>query len=216
LRAGFRRRRALLSPVRLDLDRREQGGCCMHSFRRNVPLDTTPYVAPAVQDRTGPPLSQGFLFTMVATVAGDHCSPEILEALSRIDPDAWYHGQLLESILEHFEQKDPALVRYVARNIYLLLRGELEKQGINSPRVVMESVPLIWRNVTRGDAGVWRSLVGPTRAHLEAEQPHNCRFEEGTLVGLLEAFDARNVRIEHGPCMRSGAPFCVFEARWEE
>ena len=101
-----------------------------------------PLVAPAAADRTGPPLSQGFLFTMVATVAGDHCSPEILDALSRIDPDAWYHGQLLE--------------------------------------------------------------------------PYNCHFEEGAIVGLLEAFEARNVRIEHGPCRRADAPFCVFDARWEE
>ena len=188
----------------------------MHSFLRGAPLDTTSFVPPPVEDRSGPPLSQGFLFTMVSTVAADHCSPEILEALSRVDPDAWYHGQLLESILEHFEAKDPALARYVGRNIHFMLRGELEKDGIDSPRVVMESVPRIWRNVTRGDAGIWRSIVGPARARLEAEQPHNCRFEEGTLVGLLEGFEARNVRIEHGPCMRDGAPFCVFEARWDE
>jgi hypothetical protein len=188
----------------------------MYSFRRSAPFDTTPLVAPVADDRTGPPLTQGFLFTMVATVAGEHCSPEILDALSLIDPDAWYHGQLLESILTHFEEKDPALVRYVGRNIHFMLGADLEKQGIKSPMMVMESVPLIWRTATRGDGGVWRSLVGPRRAHLEAEQPYNCGFEEGTLVGLLEAFKARNVRIDHGPCRRTGAPFCVFEARWEE
>src|SRR4051794_24322449 len=142
----------------------------MQSFRRTAPLDTTVYVAPAVEDRTGPPLSQGFLFTMVATVAADHCSPEILEALSRVDPDAWYHGQLLESILTHFEQKDPALVPYVGRNIHFMLRSELERDGISSPRMVMEAVPHIWRHATRGDGGVWRTIVGPCRAHLEAEQ----------------------------------------------
>lgn len=188
----------------------------MYSFRRGAPLDAVPIAAPAAEDRSGPPLSQGFLFTMVATVAGDHCSPEILDVLSRIDPDAWYHGQLFESILEHFEAKDPALVRYVGRNIYFMLRSELEKYGIKSPRRMMESVPSVWRTVTRGDSGEWRTLVGPLRAHVEADQPYNCRFEEGTLVGLLEAFDARNVRIEHGPCKREGAPFCVLDARWEE
>lgn len=188
----------------------------MHSFRRGAPLDTTTFVPPALEDRSGPPLSQGFLVTMVGTVAADHCSPEILEALSRVDPNAWYHGQLLESILEHFEAKDPTLVRYVGRNLHFMLRGELEKGGISSPRAVMESVPSIWRNGTRGDTGVWRSLVGPQRARLELEQPHNCLFEEGSVVGLLEAFEARNVRVEHSPCMRDGAPFCVLEARWEE
>ena len=188
----------------------------MHSFRRSAPLDTTPLVAPEAEDRTGPPLTQGFLFTMVATVAGDHCSPEILDALSRIDPDAWYHGQLLESILTHFEEKDPALVRYVGRNMYFMMRTELEKLGIKSATAGMESIPMIWRLATRGDGGAWRALVGPRRAHLEAEQPYNCRFEEGALVGLLEAFDARNVRVEHSPCRRDGAAFCAFELRWEE
>jgi hypothetical protein len=97
-----------------------------------------------------------------------------------------------------------------------MLRSDLERDGISSPMMVMEAVPHIWRSATRGDGGGWRTIVGPRRAHLEAAQPYNCRFEEGTIRGLLEAFDARNVRIEHGPCMRGGAPFCVFEARWEE
>src|SRR3954468_3375922 len=127
----------------------------MQSFRRTAPLDTTVYVAPAVEDRSGPPLSQGFLFTMVATVAADHCSPEILEALSRVDPDAWYHGQLLESILTHFEQKDPALVQHIGRNIYFFMRTQLLAQGITTPRAVLEGIPAVWRQVTRGDGGDW-------------------------------------------------------------
>ncbi len=188
----------------------------MHSFRRSAPLDLAPLVAPAVEDRTGPPLTQGFMFTMVATVASEHCTPEILEVLSRVDPDAWYHGQLLESILTHFEDKDPALVVHVGRNIHFCMRSQLHAQGITSPMLVMESVPGIWRHGTRGDGGEWTAIVGPLRARLEAHQPYNCRFEEGTLLGLLEACDARNVRIGHGPCMRDGAPCCVFEARWEE
>ena len=188
----------------------------MYSFRRSAPLDATPLVAPAVEDRTGPPLTQGFLFTLVSTIASDHCSPEILDVLSRIDPDAWYHGQLLESILTHFEEKDPALVPHVGRNIHFFMRSQLQQDGFTSATMVMEGVPRIWRQVTRGDGGAWRSIVGPRRAHLEAEQPYNCRFEEGTLRGLLEAFDARNVRIDHGPCMRAGAPFCTFEVRWDE
>jgi hypothetical protein len=188
----------------------------MHSFRRSAPLDLVPLVAPGVEDRTGPPLTQGFLFTLLATVAADHCSPEILEVLSRIDPDAWYDGQLLETILTHFEEKDPALVTHLGRNIHFFMRAQLQQQGVTSAMMVMEGVPTIWRHVTRGDGGDWRALVGPRRAHMEAQQPYNCKFEEGTLRGLLEAFDARNVRIEHGPCMRDGAPFCVFDVRWEE
>lgn len=188
----------------------------MHSLRRSAPLEAIPLVAPAPEDRTGPPLTQGFLFTMVATVAADHCSPEILAVLTSVDPDAWYHGQLLESVLTHFEEKDAALVTHVGRNIHFFMRSQLQQDGYTTATAVMEGVPRIWRQVTRGDGGVWRSIVGPRRAHLEAEQPYNCKFEEGTLRGLLEAFEARNVRIDHGPCMRDGAPFCTFEVRWEE
>ncbi|MEP7120596.1 MAG: hypothetical protein ABJE95_06795 [Byssovorax sp.] len=188
----------------------------MHSFRRGAPLDLAQYTAPAIEDRTGPPLSQGFLFTMIATVASEHCSPEILDALSRVDPDAWYHGQLLESILTHFEEKDPALVPHIGRNIYFFMRTQLLAQGITSPRAVLEGIPAIWHQVTRGDGGEWTAIVGPRRARLEACQPYNCHFEEGTVRGLVEALEARNVRIDHGPCMRDGAPGCVFEVRWEE
>ncbi len=188
----------------------------MYSFARSAPLDLAPLVAPAIEDRTGPPLTQGFLFTMVATVASEHCTPEILDALSRVDPDAWYHGQLLESILTHFEEKDPALVVHVGRNIHFFMRSQLMEQGVTSPTMVMEGVPYIWHQVTRGDGGEWTAIVGPRRARLEAYQPYNCLFEEGTLRGLLEAFEARNVRIDHGPCMRDGAPCCVFEVRWDQ
>ena len=188
----------------------------MHSFARSAPLDLAPVVAPSIEDRTGPPLSQGLLFTMIATVASEHCTPEILDALSRVEPDAWYHGQLLESILTHFEEKDPTLVQHIGRNIYFFMRSQLLAQGVTSPRAVLEGIPHIWRQVTRGDGGDWTAIVGPKRARLEACQPYNCLFEEGTVRGLVEALDARNVRIDHGPCMRDGAPSCVFEIRWEE
>lgn len=188
----------------------------MHRFARHAPFDTTTYVPPAESDRSGPPLSQGFLFTMVSTVAAEHCSEEALAVLARLDPDAWYHGQLLETLLNQMEDKDPALPALVGRNIYYMMRSHLEALGITSCRAVLEAVPTIWVTATRGDGGVWRSMVGPNRAHLEAEQPYNCMFEVGTLRGLLEAYGATNVRIAHGPCMRNGAPFCTMEVRWDD
>lgn len=188
----------------------------MHSFQRHAPLDATTYVAPLEADRTGPPLTQGFLFTIVGTVAGAHCDPEVLEILAKIDPNAWYHGQLLESILSRFEDKDPALPAYVGRNVHFMARSQLDQQGIKTPSAVLEKVNAIWQRGTRGDDGEWRALVGPKRAHLEMEVSYNCRFEEGAIRGLMESFDAVDVKIEHTQCMRDGAPFCVLEVRWEE
>jgi hypothetical protein len=188
----------------------------MHRFRRNAPLDPTPYPAPAEDDRTGPPLSQGFLFTMVGTVAARHLTPEITAVLEQIDPDAWYHGQLLETLLNRLEDLDPALPTYIGRNIFFMWRSQLEAQGFRTAAAVMEAVPSLWKQATRGDGGVWRAVVGPQRAHLEAEQPYNCMFEAGTIQGLLEAYEATNFRIVHAPCMRNGAPFCVLDARWDE
>ena len=188
----------------------------MFRFQRYAPLDTSTYPAPAVGDRTGPPLSQGFLFTMVGTVAARHASDEITAALARIDPDAWYHGQLLETMLNRFEDLDPALPQHIGRNIYFMWRSQLEALGFRTATAVMEAVPSLWRQATRGDGGVWRAVVGPQRAHLEVEQPYNCLFEAGTIQGLLEAYDAVNIRLTHSPCMRSGAPCCVLEVRWDE
>jgi hypothetical protein len=188
----------------------------MFRFQHDAPLDATPHVAPAEDDRSGPPLSQGFLFTMVGTVMAHRASPEVLALLARMDPDAWYEGQLLETLLNRFEAMDPALPQYIGRNIYFMWRSQLEALGFRTAGEVMAAVPALWKQVARGDSGEWRVAVGPQRAHLEAEQPYNCQFEAGTLVGLLEAYGATHVRLVHVPCRRSGAPFCVFEVRWDD
>ncbi len=188
----------------------------MHRFQRYAPLDATPLAPPAEDDRTGPPLTQGFLFTMVGTVAAEHCSREIADLLARIDPDAWYHGQLLETVLNRFEDQDPGLPEKIGRNIHFMWRSQLDALGFRSARAVMESLPRLWRVATRGNGGEWRAVVGPQRAHVEAQQPYNCLFEQGTVRGLLEAYGAGNVRVSHSPCMRSGAPFCVLDLRWND
>jgi len=188
----------------------------MFRFQRYAPLDATPIAAPREDDRSGPPLSQGFLFTMVSTVAAEHCSPEVLEVLARIDPNAWYHGQLLETILSQLEDKDPELPERVGRNIFFMWRSQLEAIGFRTAGAVMEALGLLWRSATRGDGGEFRAVVGPRRAHIELLQPYNCLFEAGTIRGLLEAYEATHVRIVHAPCVRDGAPYCVLDARWEE
>lgn len=188
----------------------------MFRFTRHAPLDATPLAAPAEDDRTGPPLTQGFLFTMVSTVAAEHCRPEVRELLARIDPDAWYHGQLLETILSELEDEDPELPGKVGRNIHFMWRSQLESFGIKSADAVMAGLGVLWKKATRGDGGEYRSVVGPRRAHVELEQPYNCLFEAGAVRGLAEAYEATNVRIVHGPCMRHGAPFCVLDVRWDE
>jgi hypothetical protein len=188
----------------------------MFRFQRHAPLDATPLVAPAEDDRSGPPLTQGFLFTMVSTVAAEHCSAEVRDLLARIDPDAWYHGQLLETILSQLEDRDPDLPAKVGRNIHFMWKSQLDPLGFRTAGAVMAALGQLWRSATRGDGGEFRAVVGPRRAHVEMEQPYNCHFEEGAVRGLLEAYDAAHVRIVHTPCMRDGAPFCVLEARWDE
>jgi hypothetical protein len=136
--------------------------------------------------------------------------------LAGIDPNAWYHGQLLETLLSQLEEKDAELPAQLGRNIYFMWRSQLEALGFRSAGAVLQAIPSLWKSVTRGDSGEWRAAVGPRHAHLEAEQPYNCRFESGTVRGLLEAYDATNVRLTHSPCMRDGAPFCVFDCRWDE
>ncbi len=188
----------------------------MFMFQRSAPLDTTPHTPPSQDDRTGPPLSQGFLFTMIGTVVADRAGPEVIEVLGKLDPDAWYHGQLLETLLNRFEEEDPGLPQRIGRNIFFMWRSQLEAQGFRTAGAVMEAVPSLWKQVTRGDSGEWRVAVGTRRAYLEVDQPYNCQFEAGTILGLLEAYGAINVRMSHAPCRRRGARFCVVDVRWEE
>jgi hypothetical protein len=189
----------------------------MYRFQRRAPLELIAVEPPPVAERTGPPLSQGALYTMLVTVAADHLSPEALALLDRIDPAAWYHDQLLETILNDFEDRDPELPAFVGRALYYMFRPFLRQMGLRTAEDCLRALPDIFKNGTRGDNGWWRvEHTGPGRARVEGQQPYNCKFEGGTLVGLLEGLDAEDVHVEHGQCMRAGAPFCVFEIRYRE
>lgn len=188
----------------------------MYRFSPTPVLDLATYPDPG-PDRSGPPLSQGFVLLLISTVAAEYCSPETLSALAGIDPNGWYSGQLLESVLSDFEQRDPALPAEIGKNIYYTLGGQFTAMGLRTPSDVITTLPSMWQFVTRGDSGEWRSeLLGPGRARLEAEQPYNCMFEQGAVQGALEAFDAYDVQIEHAQCARHGAPCCVFDISWRE
>jgi hypothetical protein len=189
----------------------------MNKLQRRAPLDTTAYPEPPVEDRSGPVLTLGAIFGMIRMVAADECSPEVMDAIAAIDGGAWYHGQLLETILSELEDRDPSLPLDVGRNIYFMYRAQLEQVGITSPDDIFTHIAAFWKTATRGDSGEVRGrLLGPGRAELVMEQPWNCRFEEGGLRGMLEAFGAKNLRIEHRPCMREGAPRCVLTVTWAQ
>lgn len=187
----------------------------MERFVPRAPFDFTPHQPPAAEDRTGPPLTQGFLFTLLSTVAAPYLGEATLAALAAVDPDAWYLGQDLETILTELEAQDPALPGVIGRTLYFMLRGEMEKHGILTGEQAIAVLPSLWVQATRGDSGVWRSeLLGPGRARVEMAQPYNCRFEEGALRGFMEAYELEDVQIVHRPCMREGAPRCVLEVKW--
>lgn len=188
----------------------------MYRFSQQAVLDLSTYPDPGPA-RVGPPLSQGFVLVLISTVAAEYCTPELRHLLAQVDPNAWYHGEVLEGILSDFEARDPALPAEIGKNIYYTLRGQFLAMGLRTPADVIRTIPMIWQHVTRGDSGEWRTeLLGPGRARLEVDQPYNCRFEEGAVQGALEAFDAYDVRIEHSACARNGAPFCIFNVTWRE
>lgn len=154
---------------------------------------------------------------MMSMVAADDLGREWLDVFGEIDPHAWYHGQLLETVLTELEGRDPTLPRSLGRSVYLLFRGQLESFGLTSAAAVIANLPLLWRQATRGDSGEFRSeLVGPHHARVELEQPYNCKFEEGAAVGFIESFGGRDIVVEHSPCMRHGAPSCRLELHWRE
>jgi hypothetical protein len=189
----------------------------MHRFERSAPLEAIRFPAPPVEDRNGPPVGRGLIYRMIGMVAAEHCTPEMLELFSRLDPDGWYHGQLLETLINHLETIEPELPREVGASFYTVIHDRFRDRGITTPEALIASYPLLWRLGARGDTGEVRAqMVGLQRARVEMEQSYNCRFWEGALRGNLEAVGAERVQIEHAPCMRTGAPCCVLDARWSE
>lgn len=186
-------------------------------FSRTAPLSLTPVPDPGIEDRSGPSLSRGSIFTLLAIVASEELSPEILARLKGLDPEAWYRGQDFETIINQLEDKDAALPELLGRNIYFMYRTHLQQAGIVSAEQLCNAITSIWAVATRGGSGTWRCrTLGERYFVMEAEQPYNCLFEMGALRGFVEAFDGREVQIEHQTCRRRGDPFCTFEARWEQ
>ena len=189
----------------------------MERFQRHAPLELVTYPEPPIEDRSGPALSSGGIFKLLATVAADELSPAALDLLDRIDPEAWYRGQILESLLSELEDRDPGLPYTVGRLTNLLMREDFRRLGLTSPERMLEHLPGLWPKFTRGDTGWWRThILGPGRARVEMQQPYNCRFEAGGLFGMLESCYLTDLTLDHPVCMRDGAEFCVLEVRWSE
>lgn len=187
----------------------------MYLFLRNASLDLTTYKEPPVEDRSGPPLSQGFLFTLISMVIGNRCSQATLDALTTIDPDAWYHGQLLESILDEAERHAADASLQLGRAVYFMLPSQLRQ--LDTPESFFAALPALWLQVTRGDSGYFRTAQErPGAARVELAQPYNCRFEEGAVLGFLDGIGYEQVRTEHVTCMRHGAPHCTLNVTWAD
>ena len=189
----------------------------MYRFEHSAPIDTQPQPEPAADDRSGQPLSQGFVVKLINMVASEYLSPELQDTIDELDHDQWYHGQVLETVLNHIEDQAPALVTDVGKNVYYSLQDQFMQMGLSKPTDVITTMPMLWQHVTRGASGEWRTeVLGPGAARVELQQPYNCLFEQGALKGALECFDATNVQVQHSQCMRNGAEYCVFDVTWSE
>lgn len=189
----------------------------MHRFVRTAPLDLRPQADPGQDNRVGPPLSRGSLYSLLATVASEDLPQDVLERLRHVDPESWYLGQDFESLINMLEDRDPTLPELMGRNIYFMFRTAFQKLGILKASQLFERIPFIWQFATRGDSGIWRSQeLGERHFYLELEQPYHCGFEMGAMRGFIEAYDGRNVRIAKGKCMRRGDPCCTFDLQWDE
>ena len=189
----------------------------MYRFTRQASIELKSFPDPGPEDRTGPSLSRGSLYTLLATVTGEDLAPEVLAQLQSVEADGWYSGQVFETLLDQLEAKDNTLPEMLGRNIYFMFRTALQQIGFLSATQLLAGLPAIWLFATRGDSGVWRTrTLGERHFHVEAEQPYNCMFEAGAVRGFIESFDGRDVTIKHGGCMRHGDAFCTFDVRWNE
>jgi len=50
---------------------------------------------------------------------------------------------------------------------------------------------------------------------MENSTMHNCKLEEGILLGRIEAFGGNNPRILQRTCVKKGDPFCTFDIYWQ-
>jgi hypothetical protein len=189
----------------------------VYYFEHDPSRDLAPYPDRFVDDRQGPPRIQGLLLLLVTTLAAEHILPDTLSTLSHVDPAAWYHGQVLEDILTVFESHEPQLPKDIGKNVFYMVRSQLRGRARRTPADVIEALPLLWQQITRGASGVWHAeMVSPRHAVMKTAQPYNCRFIEGIIHGALESVDALDVQITHRWCVRQGSPWCAFDVVWHE
>lgn len=187
----------------------------MHVFQRNAPIDFTPYPPPSGDRQAGLPLTQGMMFTMISMVIGDRCTPDVLDAISHVDPNAWYLGQTLEAILDAAAETDPRAPYDIGQAVYFMMPDQMRLFGITSPLSFFQALPALWKQVTVGPSGEMRvrSLTS-TSAVVELELPYNCQFEQGAIVGFLLGLGHQVLVQDHHTCRRNGAPHCTLHMQW--
>lgn len=134
-----------------------------------------------------------------------------------IEPNKWYPMKQFTILVDLYEDiMGPLILKNVGSGII----PEMIQAGIIpkiSPHEFLKSLTNTYHSANRGsNIGDWRVIKEESKhIVLENSTMHNCKLEEGVILGGIEALGGRNPRILQRTCVKKGDPFCTFDIYWE-
>ena len=134
-----------------------------------------------------------------------------------IDPKKWYPMEQFTLLVDQYEEEmGPLVLKNVGQGIIpeMLEAGVLPKI---TPQEFLKGLSNAYHSVNRGsNIGDWKVIKEePNHIIMENSTMHNCKLEEGVLIGGIEAMGGINTMILQRTCVKKGDPFCTFDIRWK-
>ena len=134
-----------------------------------------------------------------------------------IEPNKWYPMKQFTLLVDLYEEKmGPLIIKNIGTGIIpeMVEAGVLPKM---SPQEFLKSLSGSYHSANRGtNIGDWKVIKeGANHIIMENSTSHNCKLEEGVVLGGIEALGGKNPRVLQRTCVKKGDPFCTFDIYWQ-
>ena len=134
-----------------------------------------------------------------------------------IEPNKWYPMKQFTILVDQYEdQMGPLVLKSIGTGIIpeMLEAGVMPKMP---PQEFIKGLSHVYHSANRGtNIGDWKVLKEePNHIIMENSTMHNCKLEEGVLLGGIEALGGKNPRIFQRTCVKKGDSFCTFDIYWQ-
>ena len=132
------------------------------------------------------------------------------------DPDEWYpQSNYLDAYRQIAEQVGDSTLKQIGRSTP---ENAEWPPGVDTPLAALQSIDDAYQlNHRGGEIGSYEATdAGRDRARVRCENPYPCVYDQGLVLGTVEAFsdDRATLREESDHCREDGGDVCTYVVEW--